>query len=357
MDTITRHPATPPPRSATDPNRCGMTTLVSILIPVLNDEANVCTAYYRVCAVFDGLDGYEMEVIFADNHSEDRTFDILSEMSAADERVRLIRFSRNVGYQKSVLAAYRAAQGACAVQLECDMRDPPELIPQMLDQWRQGHHVVYGVRKSPPDGPIVAANRRASYALIDLISNDDLPRNAGEFRLTDRHILDELRQIDDQSSYVRRLICGMELSQIGFDDDRQARTARESKSPFKVLLSLVIDGLINHSLLPLRSASIISTFVGLSTFLLLIGYIVDKFIFGADWLAGFATTTILLLLSMTLNAMFPGIMGEYIGRIFLQSKGLGRPLIDTGLNGGHTPPDHARGSPDRARIEAAEWGG
>ncbi|WP_299147658.1 glycosyltransferase family 2 protein [uncultured Tateyamaria sp.] len=331
-----------------------MSTLVSILIPALNEEANVRTAYDRVRTVFDGLDGYEMEVIFTDNHSDDRTFDILSEMSAADERVRVIRFSRNVGYQKSVLTAYRAARGACAIQLDCDMQDPPELIPQMLDQWRQGYHVVYGVRKSLPDGPVVAAARRAFYALIDLISNDDLPRNAGEFRLTDRRILDELRQIDDQSPYVRGLISGMGFSQIGFDYDRQARTAGESKFPFKAMLSLAIDGLINHSLLPLRLASMISLFVGLSTFLLMIGYIVGKFVFGADWPAGFATTTILLLLSMTLNAMFLGIMGEYIGRIFLQSKGLGRPLIESELNGGHTPPDHTRWSPDRARIEAAE---
>ena len=330
-----------------------MKTLVSILIPALNEEANVRTAYDRVRAVFDNLPGYEMEVIFTDNHSDDRTFDILSQIADEDPRVRVIRFSRNVGYQKSVLTAYRAAQGACSIQLDCDMQDPPELIPQMLDKWRQGFHVVYGIRRSLPDGPIVAAARRAFYALIDIISNDDLPRNAGEFRLTDRRILDELRRIDDQSPYVRGLISGMGFSQTGFEYDRQARTAGHSKFPLKAMLSLAIDGLINHSLLPLRLASMISLFVGLATFLLMIGYVIGKFVFGADWPAGFATTTILLLLSMTLNAMFLGILGEYIGRIFLQTKKLGRPIIEAEINGADAPPPHSETLTEQ-RIKAAE---
>lgn len=326
-----------------------MKTLISILIPALNEEANVRDAYERVRAVFDALPDYEMEVIFTDNHSTDRTFDILSDICAEDTRVRVLRFSRNVGYQKSVLTAYREARGACSIQLDCDMQDPPELIPDMLDQWRQGYHVVYGIRRSLPDGPIVAAARRVFYALIDMISTDELPRNAGEFRLTDRRILDQLREVDDQSPYVRGLISGMGFSQIGFEYDRQARTAGHSKFPFKAMLALAIDGMINHSLLPLRLASMLSLFIGTMTFLLMIGYIIGKVVFGADWPAGFATTTILLLLSMTLNAMFLGIMGEYIGRIFLQSKSIGRPIVETQLNGDLPQPEFRR-----ADIKAAE---
>lgn len=322
----------------------GRMTTVSILIPALNEEDNVRNAYERVMAVFDGLPDYEPEIIFTDNHSDDRTFEILSEIAKDDSRVRVIRFSRNMGYQSSVLTAYRSATGACAIQIDCDLQDPPELIPQMLDTWRQGYHVVYGIRRSLPDGPIVAAARRGFYALIDMISNDDLPRNAGEFRLTDRRILDELRRVDDRSPYVRGLISGMGFNQIGFEYDRDARTAGESKFPFKAMLSLAVDGLINHSLLPLRLASMISLTVGLVTFLLMMGYIIGKVVFGQDWPAGFATTTILLLLSMTLNAMFLGILGEYIGRIFLQSKDLNKPMIEHELNRPASEPE----LPDRA---------
>lgn len=309
-----------------------MSTLVSILIPALNEESNVRRAYDRVLAVFKDLDGYEPEIIFTDNHSDDDTFVILSEIAQNDPNVRVIRFSKNVGYQASVLTGYREARGACAIQLDCDLQDPPELIPQMLNLWQQGHHVVYGVRRSLPDGRITAFARRFFYALIDQISEDNLPRNAGEFRLTDRRILDELKRVDDRSPYVRGLISGMGFSQIGFDYDRQARLEGETKFPFRAMLSLAIDGLINHSMIPLRLASYISLLVGLGTFLLMMFYIVAKLVFGQDWPAGFATTTVLLLLSMTLNAMFLGILGEYIGRIFIQSKNLHRPLIETQLN-------------------------
>ncbi|SDK91204.1 glycosyltransferase family 2 protein [Aliiruegeria lutimaris] len=319
------------PDLANQHDGAGMTR-VSILIPALNEQDNVRNTYNRVIAVFDELPGYEPEIIFTDNHSSDRTFEILTEIAAADPRVRVIRFSRNVGYQASVLTAYRSASGACAIQLDCDLQDPPELIPQMLDTWCQGYHVVYGIRRSLPDGPVIAWLRRAFYALIDKISNDDLPRNAGEFRLTDRRILDELRRTDDRSPYVRGLISGMGFNQVGFEYDRQARTAGTSKFPLRSMIALAVDGLINHSLVPLRLASLISLTVGLITFLLLIGYTVGKLVFGQDWPAGFATTTILLLLSMTLNAMFLGILGEYIGRIFLQSKDLHRPLVEAELN-------------------------
>ncbi|MGL4235867.1 glycosyltransferase family 2 protein [Tabrizicola sp.] len=309
-------------------------TLISILIPALNEEDNVSTAYERVKAVFADLPGHEFELIFTDNHSTDRTFDILTGIARSDPRVRVIRFSRNVGYQRSVLTAYRAASGDCAIQLDCDMQDPPELIPLMLAKWREGHQVVYGVRRSLPDGPVVAAARRLFYALITWMSEDDLPRNAGEFRLTDRRILDELRGIEDHSPYVRGLISGMGFSQVGFEYDRQARTAGTSKFPFRAMLSLAIDGMINHSLLPLRIASFISLAVGLLTFVLMAGYLFGRLIFGQDWPAGFATTTVLLLMSITLNAMFMGILGEYVGRIFMQAKDLHRPIVEASLNFG-----------------------
>ncbi len=310
-------------------------TLVSVLIPALNEELTAQTAYDRVVAVFEGLPEYSLEIVFTDNHSTDRTFEILQGIAARDTRVRVIRFSRNVGYQRSVLTAYRAARGDCAIQLDCDLQDPPELIPMMLDRWREGHQVVYGVRKSLPDGPVVAATRRGFYALIDKISDDNLPRNAGEFRLVDRRILDELQRVEDRSPYVRGLISGMGFSAVGFEYDRQARTAGESKFPFRAMLALAIDGLINHSLVPLRIASIVSAIVGVLTFLLMIGYVIGRVVFGQEWPAGFATTTILLLLSITLNAMLLGILGEYVGRIFLQSKDIGRPLIEVDLNGGN----------------------
>ena len=202
----------------------------------------------------------------------------------------------------------------------------------MLDLWRQGNQVVYGIRKKLPDGPVVAALRRGFYWFIDRISHDDLPRNAGEFRLTDRRILDQIRVSEDRSPYMRGMISAMGFTQVGFDYDRAARTAGESKFPLKAMISLAVDGMVNHSLVPLRLASTVSLFAGLITFLILLFYLIGKLLFGQEWPPGFATLVILLLMSMTLNAMFLGILGEYIGRIFMQTKNLNAPVVEATLN-------------------------
>ena len=307
-------------------------SMLSILVPAYNEEGNVRECHARIAGVLDGLPDEQAEIIFTDNHSTDRTFAILSEIAAKDPRVRVFRFSRNVGYQNSVMYAYKMARGDCAIQLDCDLQDPPELIPQMLDLWRQGNQVVYGIRRKLPDGPVVAALRRGFYWFIDRISNDDLPRNAGEFRLTDRVILDQIRVSEDRSPYMRGMISAMGFTQVGFDYDRAARKVGESKFPLKAMISLAVDGMVNHSLVPLRLASTVSLFVGLITFLILLFYLIGKLLFGQDWPPGFATLVILLLMSMTLNAMFLGILGEYIGRIFMQTKNLNAPVVEATVN-------------------------
>ncbi|WP_265518368.1 glycosyltransferase family 2 protein [Nitratireductor luteus] len=305
---------------------------VSVLVPVFNEEANVRRAYAAITNTFQDLPDYDCEIIFTDNHSTDGTFEILKEICRCDRRVRVIRFSRNVGYQRSLLTAYKAARGACSVQIDCDLQDPPQLIPQMLTRWRQGHQVVYGIRRSLTDNRLTALARRIFYRCINALSEDELPLNAGEFRLVDRRILDELRHVDDTSPYLRGLISSMGFSQVGFEYDRQARVAGESKFPLRAMLSLAVDGILNHSLIPLRLASMASLVVGTATLLLLFGYLVGKLLFGQNWPAGFATTTALLLLSITLNAMFLGIIGEYIGRIFMQSKRRPVPIVEAMLN-------------------------
>jgi polyisoprenyl-phosphate glycosyltransferase len=317
---------------------------VSILIPVFNEEANVQRAYETVTSVFDDLPGYELEIIFTDNHSTDRTFPILRQIALEDARVRVIRFSRNYGYQRSLLTGYKTASGDCSIQIDCDLQDPPEHIPQMLSLWRQGHQVVYGIRNTIEEGRLLTAVRRIFYRTIRAMSDDDLPLNAGEFRLVDRRILTELRKIDDTAPYLRGLISSMGFSQIGFEYDRRARIAGHSKFPFKAMLALAVDGVLNHSLVPLRLASFASLIVGAVTFIILFGYLIGKLVFGQDWPAGFATTTVLLLMSMTLNAMFFGIMGEYLGRVFMASRGKLDPIIEVSINGEkhltHGPADH-----------------
>ncbi len=317
-------------------------TLVSVLVPVLNEAANVGRAYAEITRVFDDLPGYACEIIFTDNHSTDATFTLLRGLALADPRVRVIRFSRNIGYQRSLLVGYQNARGACSIQIDCDLQDPPSLIPRMLGLWREGHQVVYGVRRSLAEGRIKAAMRRWFYYGINALSEDDLPLNAGEFRLVDGRLLAELRAIQDTSPYLRGLISSMGFSQVGFEYDRGARIAGESKFPLGKMLGLAADGVLNHSLVPLRVASGVGLIVGTTTTLLIVIYLAGRLAFGQQWPAGFATTTMLLLLSITLNALFLGVIGEYLGRIFMQVKGRPVPIVEARLNDTPAPISQAR---------------
>ena len=318
-------------------------TLVSVLVPAFNEEDNVERAYNAIVNTFERLPDYDYEIIFTDNHSTDRTFSILEGLARQDPRLKVIRFSRNFGYQRSLLCGYKAATGACSIQLDCDLQDPPSLIPEMLKLWRMDHQVVYGIRRSLPDGFVVRQLRRGFYRLISKISDDDLPINVGEYRLCDRRILDELRKVEDTTPYLRGLISSMGFSQIGIEYDRADRVAGESKFPFKSMVSLAVDGLLNHSLLPLRLASFAGITVGLISMIVSFVYILGRVFFGQAWPAGFATTTILLLMSISINAIFMGILGEYIGRLFIQSRTDADPIIETRLNFREPPrPPHLR---------------
>lgn len=307
-------------------------TRVSILVPAYNEEANVERAYAAICDVFAELPDHEYEIIFTDNHSTDRTPELLRAIAARDANVRVIRFSRNYGYERSLLVAYKAATGACSVQLDCDLQDPPELIPRMLELWRSGHQVVYGIRRQLEDGPLIRASRRFFYRMVAAMSHDDLPIDAGEFRLVDARILAELRRVEDSSPYVRGLISSMGFSQVGIEYDRRARVAGVSKFPLYAMLALATDGILNHSLFPLRLASLVGIIVGSMTLLVMFGYMVGKLILGQQWPAGFATTTVLLLMSISVNALLMGILGEYLGRIFLQTKKRPAPIVEEAIN-------------------------
>jgi dolichol-phosphate mannosyltransferase len=334
-------------------------TLVSVLVPALNEAANVGRAYAEITRVFDDLPGYACEIIFTDNHSTDATFTLLRAIARVDPRVRVIRFARNIGYQRSLLVAYQNARGACSVQIDCDLQDPPDLIPQMLALWREGHQVVYGVRRSLAEGRFKAALRRWFYYGINALSEDDLPLNAGEFRLVDGRLLTELRAVQDTSPYLRGLISSMGFSQVGFEYDRGARVAGESKFPLGKMLGLAADGVLNHSLVPLRVASGVGLAVGTTTTLLILVYLAGRLAFGQQWPAGFATTTMLLLLGITLNALFLGVIGEYLGRIFMQVKGRPVPIVEARLNDAPAPispasPRHRAAPRNRQRAAPSE---
>lgn len=301
--------------------------LISICIPVYNEADNLPRTYARLCDLFRTLEAeYRFEIVMTDNHSTDASYAQIEEFARKDARVRGVRFSRNFGYQKSILTGYRLAQGACAIQLDADLQDPPEMVPQMLAHWRKGYKVVYGIRRDrKKEGFVLQTARRLFYRLIDFLSDDALPHDAGDFRLIDRVVLEQLKSYDDQTPYLRGQIASMGFAQVGLPYQRDPRIAGETKFSFGKLVGLAADGIFNHSVVPLRLA----TFTGLvlSTVSALVGlfYLCNRLFFGSAWPAGFATLALLLLFLIGLNALFLGLIGEYVGRIYLNVKR--KPLV------------------------------
>jgi dolichol-phosphate mannosyltransferase len=295
--------------------------LISIVLPAYNEELNIRPLFERLHPILAQLsDRFRFEFVVTDNHSTDRTFAVLQEVAAGDGRVRVFRFSRNFGFQRSILTGYMQCRGDAAIQLDVDLQDPPELISVFLDKWQAGADVVYGIRTERSEGRVITFARSLFYRLIDLLSEDKLPVDAGDFRLISRRVIDIVCAYRDANPYLRGTIATLGFEQVGVSYARSARKFGESKFPFSKLLSLALDGILNHSTVPLRFATYFGLATSVLTVVLMLFYAFGRLILGAQWPAGFTTLAALILLSISINAMLLGIIGEYLGRMYRQVR-------------------------------------
>ena len=309
-------------------------TLISICIPVLNEEKNVVPAYNRIKDTFEKLKDCDFEIIFTDNASTDLTYNTIEKIASDDDRIRLASFSRNQGYQKSILTGFLLAKGACAVQLDCDLQDPPELIVTFLEKWRMGYDVVYGVRRKRAEGQIVTAMRQVYYRVLNFISEDHLPPDAGDFRLIDRRIIEVLRQIDEQNPYLRGTIAKLGFKQTGVEYDRAPRTAGTTKFNLGQLLSLSMDGVVSNSIVPLRIAAYLALITGSVAVFLGIKYLWNWSVAGDGWPSGFVTLAILILVNIATTSTLFAIFGAYLIRLATQTKSMPVSVISRGIKVG-----------------------
>lgn len=295
--------------------------LISIVLPAYNEELNIRPLFERLQPILAQLsDRFRFEFVVTDNHSTDRTFAVLQEVAAGDPRVRVFRFSRNFGFQRSILTGYMQCRGDAAIQLDVDLQDPPELISVFLDKWQAGADVVYGIRMERSEGRVITFARSLFYRLIDLLSEDKLPVDAGDFRLISRRVIDIVCAYRDANPYLRGTIATLGFEQVGVPYARSARKFGESKFPFSKLLSLALDGILNHSTVPLRFATYFGLVTSVLTVVLMLFYAFGRLVLGAQWPAGFTTLAALILLSISINAMLLGIIGEYLGRMYRQVR-------------------------------------
>ncbi|QHG63826.1 glycosyltransferase family 2 protein [Pseudomonas putida] len=306
--------------------------LISISIPVLNEAGNIEALYARLDALGTKMqDRCRLEFVFSDNHSDDKTWDMLAALASKDSRVRAIRFSRNYGFQRSILANYMHAQGDAVMQIDADLQDPPELLEQFFELWQQGHEVVYGVRRKRPESWLLHTFRRLGYWAIDKVSEHPIPRDVGDFRLIDRKVIDVLLQTKTANPYLRGMIAGIGFNQVGVPYDRDARIAGESKFNVSRLVRLGLTAVLNHSTVPLRAASFVGLVILAASVLGALYYLVLR-IFHPELPRGLASIHILVLFGIGLNSFLLGIIGEYLLRIYLVLRADPVAVVQKSLN-------------------------
>ncbi|WJV63234.1 glycosyltransferase family 2 protein [Pectobacteriaceae bacterium CE70] len=306
--------------------------LISISIPVLNEAESLPALYSRLCDIADKMsEKCDLEFVFSDNHSDDKTWELLSELAAKDPRVKAIGFSKNYGFQRSILANYMHTKGDAVMQIDADLQDPPEMLESFFELWKQGYHVVYGIREKRPEGWLINGFRKLGYWLIDKVSDHPIPRDVGDFRLVDRKVINALCKIKTYSPYLRGMIAGLGFNQTGIAYEREPRISGESKFNISQLVRLGLTAVFNHSTVPLRAASFLGSII-LAISLLGALYYVALRLFNPELPRGLASIHILVLFGIGLNSFLLGIIGEYILRIYLLLRAEPIATIEKSLN-------------------------
>tara|TARA_R110002050_G_scaffold70425_1_gene151766 strand:+ start:9643 stop:10602 length:960 start_codon:yes stop_codon:yes gene_type:complete len=301
--------------------------LISIVTPVMNEESNLDFYYQEITKVINKNKKYEFEIIFTDNASADNTYEKALSICKKDKRFKIYRFLKNHGYQKSILTGYKLTKGDAAIQMDCDLQDPPELINELITFWEKGNRIVYGVRSKRDENFFITFLRRRFYRVISKITNYDLPNDVGDFMLLDRMVLDQLINIESENLYLRGIIFSYGFKSKGIKYNRSKRKFGKSKFPMKKMFGLALDGIFNESVIPLKLAFYLGLFLGLITLGISFLLVVLKLLCGTSFPHGYVSLALLILASISINSFFLGIMGEYMSRIFRNSQNRSKVII------------------------------
>jgi len=300
------------------------TVKYSIVVPVFNEELVAFESYKRLKGVMDGV-GEPYEIVFVNDGSRDKTASIIREICEKDKNIKLINFSRNFGHQIAITAGMDYAQGDAIVIIDADLQDPPEVIPLMIEKWKEGYEVVYGKRKEREGETFFKKFTSAAfYRLLRRMTTVDMPVDTGDFRLIDRKVCDALKTITERNRYVRGIISWLGFKQIGVEFKREKRFAGETKYPLKKMLKFAFDAITSFSYKPLRLASYIGVLLSFFSFVYLVIVLIQKLFIAGSVVPGWASILGVNLFFNGVTLLMLGIMGEYIGRIYDEAKG--RPL-------------------------------
>jgi polyisoprenyl-phosphate glycosyltransferase len=289
---------------------------------VFNEQELLPEFYRRAVAAMEQL-GEPFELVLINDGSRDRTLEIMRQLNESDPRVKVINFSRNFGHQLAITAGIDYARGKAVVVIDSDLQDPPEVIPNLIEEWKKGTQVVFAVRtEREGETAFKKATATIFYRMIRKITNVDIPVDTGDFRLMDRRVVDALKQMREQKRFMRGLSVWVGFKQAGVGYKRDARKAGETKYPLRKMLKFAMDGITAFSYLPLQMATYTGFVIAVLGVLGIIAVILLRLL-GAE-LAGQATTLVAVLFMGGVQLVCLGIIGEYLGRIYDEVKR--RPL-------------------------------
>lgn len=296
---------------------------ISVVVPVFNEDAVLPLFHARLVDVLAACPG-DHEIIYVDDGSTDQSPQVLEAMRLNSRQVGVARLSRNFGKERAMTAGLTLAHGEVVVMLDVDLQDPPELIPQMLEAWRSGADVV-NMRRTERDGETMAKKASAHffYRVINRLSDVDIPNDVGDFRLFSRRAVEALNRMPESNRFMKGLFSWIGFKQVTLDYHRKARAAGQSKWPYWRLWNFALEGITSFSTVPLRIATYVGFFSALGAFFYAVGFLIKTLIWGES-VKGFPTLIEFVLLLGGLQLMAIGIVGEYVGRIYLESKR--RPL-------------------------------
>jgi polyisoprenyl-phosphate glycosyltransferase len=295
----------------------------SVIIPMYNEEAVIQETYRRLKTVMNST-GETYELIFVNDGSSDRCADIIRAFSTWDDTVQLIEFSRNFGHQIAITAGMDYANGDAVIIIDADLQDPPELMIPMMEKWKMGYEVVYAKRvKRKGETWFKKWSASLFYRVLKASTEIPIPVDTGDFRLMDRRVINELKRLPENNRFVRGLVSWVGFRQIAIEYERDERLAGETKYPLKRMIKLCLDGITSFSYKPLKLAGYAGALLSGAGFLYLI-YVLYLALFTDSTNKGWPSIIAIMLIFNGFVLVMLGILGEYVGRIYDETKG--RPL-------------------------------
>lgn len=298
--------------------------LVTILVPAYNEKDVLDMLYERLLKIMNDNSSYNFEILFINDGSKDNTLEIIRKLRDKDKRVCYVNLSRNYGKETAMMAGFDYCKGDCVIILDADLQDPPELIPDMLKYWEEGYDDVYAKRRSRKGETFLKKfTSKMYYKTLQSVTNIEIQKDTGDFRLLDKRCVEALKSMRESQRYTKGLFSwiGYKKKEILFD--RDPRAAGETKWNYRKLIGLSIDGLTSFTTAPLRMSAILGILISFIGFIYMLIIIVKTLAFGID-APGYSSTMVVILFLGGIQLIFLGIIGEYLGRAFYETKE--RPL-------------------------------